>query len=223
MNLLKRGRGKLIFLILSSFAVVALAACAGDDGSQGPQGPAGQPGFPGNAGIAGEPGAAGNPGSPGSPGNPGESGDPGAPGEPGNPGPAGSQGPQGVAGTNGANGADGSDANATSLIVVDAGTGSAGFVEFKAVGTTEANVVGGGFTGGESISLRLTTVSDTGSQGTIILDATIVANPVGAFEATVDLSNDVFAAGSVHTLDALGALGGKAAAGFAIVDKVATD
>ena len=51
----------------------------------------------------------------------------------------------------------------------------------------------------------------------------IVANPVGAFEATVDLTSDVFTAGSVHTLDALGGLGSKAAAGFVIVDKVATD
>jgi hypothetical protein len=109
------------------------------------------------------------------------------------------------------------------LILVDAGTGSAGFIELKVAGTTQANVVGGGFTGGESIVLRLTTVSSSGAQGTIILDSTIVANPVGAFEATVDLTSSVFTAGSVHTLDALGGLGGKAAAGFVIVDKVATD
>ena len=217
MNLFKRGRGKLIFLMLSSVAVVALAACTGDDGSQGVQGPAGQPGFPGNPGLAGEPGVPGNPGSAG------ESGEPGAPGAPGNPGPAGPGGSQGIQGAQGSAGRDGAVGQATGVVVVDAGTGSAGFIELKAAGTTQANVVGGGFVGGESVSLRLTTVSSTGAQGTIILDSTIVANPVGAFEATVDLTASVLTAGSVHTLDALGGLGSKATAGFVIVDKVATD
>ena len=215
MNLLKRGRGKLIFLMLSSVAVVALAACTGDDGSQGVQGPAGQPGFPGNAGLAGEPGVPGNPGAPGEPGAPG------APGEPGNPGANGANGAQGIAGPAGATGSDGGNANHTSLIVVDAGTGSAGFVEFKAAGTTEANVIGAGFLGTEVVALRVTTVGADGRFGTVVL-AEVTANGAGAFSITVDLSNSAFSAGSVHTLDALGE-DNNATGGFAIVDKVATD
>ncbi len=215
MNLLKRGRGKLIFLMLSSVAVVALAACTGDDGSQGVQGPAGQPGFPGNAGLAGEPGVPGNPGAPGEPGAPG------APGEPGNPGANGANGAQGIAGPAGATGSDGGNANHTSLIVVDAGTGSAGFVEFKAAGTTEANVIGAGFLGTEVVALRVTTVGADGRFGTVVL-AEVTANGAGAFSVTVDLSNSAFSAGSVHTLDALGE-DNNATGGFAIVDKVATD
>jgi len=224
MNLLKRGRGKLIFLMLSSVAVVALAACAGDDGSQGVQGPAGQPGFPGNAGLSGEPGTAGNPGAagnPGNPGSPGEPGEPGAPGEPGNAGANGANGAQGIAGPAGPTGSDGGNANHTSLIVVDAGTGSAGFVEFKAAGTTEANVVGAGFLGTEVVALRVTTVGADGRFGTVVL-AEVTANGAGAFSVTVDLSNSAFSAGSVHTLDALGE-DNNATGGFAIVDKVATD
>lgn len=216
MNLLMRGRGKLIFLMLSSVAVVALAACTGDDGSQGLQGPAGVPGLPGNPGESGAPGVAGNPGSPGEPGAAG------APGNPGNAGPSGPQGVQGIAGAQGASGRDGV-AQPTGLIVVDAGTGSAGFIEFKAIGTTQARVVGGGFNGGEGVTLRLTKVTSTGAQSTIILDSDIVANGVGAFEATVDLTDSAFVAGTVHTMDAFGDFGNQASAGFAIQDKVATD
>jgi len=201
--------------MLSSVAVVALAACTGDDGSQGVQGPAGQPGFPGNAGLAGEPGVPGNPGAPGEPGAPG------APGEPGNPGANGANGAQGIAGPAGATGSDGGNANHTSLIVVDAGTGSAGFVEFKAAGTTEANVIGAGFLGTEVVALRVTTVGADGRFGTVVL-AEVTANGAGAFSVTVDLSNSAFSAGSVHTLDALGE-DNNATGGFAIVDKVATD
>ena len=82
--------------------------------------------------------------------------------------------------------------------------------------TTQANVIGGGFNSGEGVSLRLTTVSDSGARGTIVLDKTIVANGVGAFEATVDLTDAVFSAGSIHTLDALGSFGNAGAAGFVI-------
>lgn len=213
MNQIMRGRGKIIFLTLSSVAVLALAACTGDDGSQGIQGPKGDPGAPGNPGAAGAPGAAGNPG---------ESGLPGAPGAPGNPGPAGPQGVQGLAGPAGPAGPAGVG-EVVGLTVVDAGTGSAGFIEFKAAGTTQARVVGGGFNSGEGVSVRLTTVSSSGARGTIVLDNTIVANGVGAFEATVDLTASVFTAGSVHTLDAIGTFGNRGAAGFAIQDKVATD
>lgn len=215
MNFIKRGRGKLIFLMLSSVAVVALAACAGDDGSQGVQGPAGQPGFPGNAGLAGEPGVPGNSGAPGEPGSPG------APGEPGNPGANGANGAQGIAGPAGPTGSDGGNANHTSLIVVDAGTGSAGFVELKAAGTTEANVLGAGFLGTEVVALRVTTVGADGRFGTVVLTE-VTANGAGAFSVTVDLSNSAFSAGSVHTLDALGE-DNNATGAFAIVDKVATD
>lgn len=206
MKLLMRGRGKLIFLILSSVAVVALAACTGDDGSQGPQGAPGASGAAGNAGTPGEPGA------PGAPGAPGESGLPGAPGEPGNAGPAGPQGSAGVDGTDGADGKDGAQ-NSTFLIVVDAGTGSAGFIEFKALGTTQANVIGGGFHGSEIVTLQA---------GKVVFDS-VQANGDGAFSATIDLSAAGYAAGTVHTLDATGDANSIAASGFAIIDKVATD
>ena len=73
------------------------------------------------------------------------------------------------------------------------------------------------------VTLRLTTVSDSGARGTIVLDKTIVANGVGAFEATVDLTDAVFSAGSIHTLDALGSFGNAGAAGFVIQDKDAAD
>ena len=213
MYLLMRGRGKLIFLMLSSVAVVALAACTGDDGSQGLQGPAGVPGLPGNSGDPGAPGVAGAPGNPGDSGAPGEPGSAVAPGEP---------GVQGVAGAQGVPGRDGV-AQPTGLTVVDAGTGSAGYVELKVVGTTQAKVVGGGFNGGEGVTLRLTKVTSTGSQSTIILDGDVVANGVGAFEATVDLTDSAFTAGSIHTMDAFGDFGNVASTGFVIIDKVATD
>ncbi len=221
MNLLTRGSRKLIFLTLSSIAVVALAACTGDAGSQGIQGPAGVAGLPGNPGESGAPGVPGAPGNPGAAGNPGSPGEAGAPGAPGNPGPAGPQGVQGVAGPTGAAGADGSAANATSLLVTDAGAGSAGFVEFKAEGTTEANVIGGGFLGTEVVTLRVTTVGDDGRWGTVVLDE-VTANGAGAFSVTVDLSDSAFSAGSVHTLDAMGE-DNVATGAFAVVDKVATD
>jgi hypothetical protein len=202
MNLIMRGRRKLFFLTLSSVAVLALAACTGDDGSQGIQGPKGDPGAAGNPGAPGAAGAAGNPGEPGLSG---------APGNPGNPGPAGAQGAQGVAGETGPRGASGADANSTSLIVVDAGTGAAGFVEHKAAGTTEANVVGSGFIGSEVISLHA---------GNVFFDA-VTANGEGAFSVTVDLSG--FAVGSIRTLEANGEIRSSAAGGFVIVDKVSTD
>ena len=135
--------------------------------------------------------------------------------------PAGPQGVQGVAGPTGAAGADGSAANATSLLVTDAGAGSAGFVEFKAEGTTEANVIGGGFLGTEVVTLRVTTVGDDGRWGTVVLDE-VTANGAGAFSVTVDLSDSAFSAGSVHTLDAMGE-DNVATGAFAVVDKVATD
>ncbi|MCH7906210.1 MAG: collagen-like protein [Chloroflexi bacterium] len=206
MNVLMRGRGKLIFLILSSVAVVALAACTGDDGSQGPQG---APGASGAAGSAGNPG---EPGAPGAAGAPGESGFPGEPGEPGNPGPAGPQGPAGVNGTDGKDGRDGAQ-NATFLIVVDAGTGSAGFIEFKAVGTTQAEVVGGGFHGSEVITLQA---------GKVVF-GNVVASGEGAFSVTIDLSDASFGVGQAFTLDAFGDSRSFGASGFVIIDKVATD
>ncbi len=203
MNSLMRGRGKLIFLMLSSVAVVALAACTGDDGSQGLQGPAGAAGAAGNPGAAGAAGAAGNPG---------ESGLPGEPGAPGNPGVKGLDGQDGKDGQNGKDGKDGV-ANTSFLIVVDAGTGSAGFIEFKALGTTQANVVGGGFHGSETIILQA---------GKAVFDS-VTANGDGAFSVTIDLPAGFFGVGTVHTLDAIGDTNSVAASGFAITDKVSTD
>jgi len=203
MKLITRGRGKLVFLMLSSVAVVALAACTGDSGSQGIQGPAGPAGFAGNPGSAGLAGAPGNPGEPGLSGAPGNAGSPGIPGA------------DGTDGTDGANGVDGKDAgeNPSSVVVVDAATGSAGYVEFKAVGTTQANVVGGGFFGNETVTLHA---------GPTVLGSA-KANASGAFEATVDLTDVSFGAGSIHTLNATGDVSSIAVAGFVIIDKVATD
>ena len=203
MNLLMRGRRKMIFLMLSSVAVVALAACSGDDGSQGLQGPAGAAGAAGNPGAAGNAGAAGNPGDPGLPGEP---------GAPGNPGAVGNDGRDGIDGKDGKDGRDGAQ-NATFLIVVDAGTGSTGFIEFKAAGTTEAEVVGGGFHGSETITLQA---------GKVVF-GNVVATGDGAFSITIDLSDASFALGTAFTLDAFGDSGSFGASGFVIVDKVATD
>lgn len=203
MNLIMRGRRKMIFLMLSSVAVVALAACSGDDGSQGLQGPAGAAGAAGNPGAAGSPGAAGNPGDPGLPGEP---------GAPGNPGASGNDGQDGTDGKDGKDGRDGAQ-SATFLIIVDAGTGASGFIEFKALGTTEANVVGAGFHGSETIILQA---------GKVVFDS-VTANGNGAFTTTIDLSDASFAAGTVHTLDAIGDTKSIAVGGFTITDKVATD
>ena len=204
MNLLMRGRRKMVFLMLSSVAVVALAACSGDDGSQGLQGPAGAAGAAGNPGAAGNAGAAGNPGDPGLPGEP---------GAPGNPGAAGNDGQDGTDGTDGKDGRDGAQSGTTSLIIVDAGTGVSGFIEFKALGTTEANVVGAGFHGSETITLQA---------GKVVFGS-VQANGNGAFTMTIDLSDASFGAGTVHTLDGTGDTGSKGVGGFTITDKVATD
>ncbi len=219
MNLFMRGRGKLIFLTLSLVAVLALAACTGDAGPPGPQGDPGLPGNPGNPGESGKPGLPGNPGNPGEPGAPGL---PGAPGEPGNPGKPGNPGLPGIPGKDGIDGKDGVQ-TATAILVVDAGTGSAGFIELKEAegSTTEANVIGAGFLGTEMVALRVTTVGADGRFGTVVL-AEVEANGAGAFSVTVDLSNSAFSAGSVHTLDALGE-DNIATGAFAIVNKVATD
>ncbi|MDA1257453.1 MAG: hypothetical protein O3C10_06375 [Chloroflexi bacterium] len=113
-------------------------------------------------------------------------------------------------------------AQPVSILAVDAGTGSVGFIEFKAAGTTQAKVVGGGFGAAEVVTLRVATVSSAGQGGRIIL-GTATANAVGAFETTLNLTDANFAAGTVHTLDAFGTNGNNAAVGFAIADKVATD
>jgi hypothetical protein len=216
MKLLTRGQGKLVFLMLSSIAVVALAACTGDSGSQGIQGPAGPAGFPGN------PGAAGVAGAPGNSGNPGESGLSGEPGAPGNPGPVGGQGFAGPAGATGPAGPAGPTGETTGLIIVDAGTNSAGFIELKAVGTTSAEVVGGGFASAEAISLVASSITEN-KLTNVVFSNEVIANGVGSFTTTLELTDDSFVAGGIYTLDAIGSRGNKGATGFVVVDKVATD
>lgn len=244
MKRLMRGKTRLLFLVLSSFAVVAFVACQGDAGSRGPQGAAGAPGAPGApgnpgapgeagaAGASGAPGEAGAPGEPGAAGAPGEAGAAGAPGAPGNPGARGATGPAGADGATGATGPSG-DAAKGAIVVTDAASGAVGLVELLDAGITSIRVIGGGFESGESVLITATVETSGGAPNNPTIGSA-TANVAGAFDVTIDLETVVspstgktlsvtFDAGGLYSITVFGDAGTKGFGVFGVVDKTAGD
>lgn len=192
-----RQRRHAVLVLLASLALVAFIACAGD---------AGVPGSPGQPGSAGEPGAAGNPGSSGDPGNPGPTGPSGPSGAQGT---AGVKGQLGPTGPQGSTGGVGADASLGALVIHDSGGTTAGSVRLG----NSVDVLGGGFAGGEVITLQL-----AHSGGTDTIDAgSVVANDNGAFAAlSVRLPAGRLSVGDVAAVWATGDAGTVAVAALLV-------
>ncbi|NQW16108.1 MAG: hypothetical protein HQ478_01360 [Chloroflexi bacterium] len=179
-----RQRRTAALVLLTSLSLMAFIACAGDTGAAGAPGAPGEPGAPG---AAGAPGAPGNPGIPGPEGARGASGDQGS---------IGSRGEIGPTGPSGSGGAAGADASLGALVIHDSNGTTAGSVRIG----NSVDVIGGGFSGGEVVTLRLAHAG-----GTDTIDAgSVVANDNGAFAALSVRLPSGMAAGDVAAVWANG-------------------